>query len=278
MLADFGLLQAVELLSVGALAGVLGGLLGIGGGIVMIPALTLLLGDAYGIDSFHAYKQAAISTSFVLSLTAIQRHRRAQAIVYRMLPGIVPLALVGVIGGVLLASTLVGEYTPRLKQLFGGFLEVVVLINLYQDWQARRGVMHLCNACPMPSRRGLIGTVVGLPAGIIAGLLGVGGGIWAVPSQRLLLGVQIRNAIANSACMILFVAALTSLGLSIENARLAHDPPLHWAGWWLTLWLAPGAFAGGWIGASLTHTLPTRWLRYAFQGLLAITGAKLMFP
>jgi uncharacterized membrane protein YfcA len=275
-LAEFGIFEALGLLGVGALAGMLGGLLGIGGGIVMIPAMAIFLGDRYGIDSFHAYKQAAISTSLVLSLTAVYRHRRAQAIVYRMLPGIIPLAMVGVIGGVLLASTMVGQYTAMLRRTFGGFLEVVVLISLYQEWQAQRGVTHLFDSCPMPNRRSLIGTVVGVPAGVIAGLLGVGGGIWAVPAQRLLFGVQIRNAIANSACMILFVSAATALGLSLHNARLGGDPPLHLTGWWLTLWLAPGAFAGGWVGATLTHVLPVRWLRYAFLALLTVTGMRLI--
>lgn len=277
ILAGFGAFEIFELLGVGALAGVLGGLLGVGGGIVMIPAMVIVLGDLYGPDSFHAFKQAAISTSLVLSVTAIQRHREAGAIVYRMLPGIVPLALVGVLVGVLLASTMVGQYTAMLRRLFGGFLELVVVIYLYQEWQARRGVVHLCDSCPMPGRRALIGMVVGLPAGIIAGLLGVGGGIWAVPSQRLLFGVRIRNAIANSACMILFVSAATSLGLSIHNARLGHEPSLVASGWWLTLWLAPGALVGGWIGAGLTHRLPVRWLRYAFQALLAVTGVRLIF-
>lgn len=276
LLADFGVTQAAEMLGVGMLAGVLGGLLGVGGGIIMIPAMVIFLGTAYGPNSFHVYKLAAISTSFVLSVPAIWRHRRAGAIVLRMIPGIVLGALVGVAIGVGMASTFVGEHTPSLRRLFGVFLELVVLINVYQEIQARRGRTHLVRSCPIPTRWTLLAPVVGLPAGIIAGLLGVGGGVWAVPSQRLLLGVRIRNAIANSACMILFVALGTACGLLIQLGSLSSETNLSTIGLWLAIWLAPGALIGGWIGAGLTHRLPVQWLRLIFAGLLVATGVRLI--
>jgi uncharacterized membrane protein YfcA len=275
-LSAFGLTQELVLLAVGLLAGVLGGLFGVGGGIIMIPAMAILLGNAYGPNSFHLYKLAAISTSIVLSLPAAVRHSREKAVVFRMLPGILPLAMLGVIVGVAVASTFVGQYTVILKRIFGVFLELAVAANLYQEWRALRGETYFRRACPMPHRYGLLGLVVGFPSGVIAGLLGVGGGIWAVPAQRQLLGIRIRNAIANSTVMIIFVSVVTSAALSYAIARLPDQlSPLR--GWWLSLWLAPGAMLGGWCGAGLTHRLPVRWLRYIFQVLLAGTGLRLMF-
>lgn len=276
MLAAFGLMQGLSLLAIGAVAGVAGGLLGVGGGIVMIPALALLLGDAYGQDSFHAYNTASIATAFVLSIPAVIRHTRAKAVVYSLLPGILPLALVGVVGGVLVGGCLTGEHTRTLKQIFGGFLEFVVAVSAFQEWRSGVGEPHLCTACPLPRRRGLLGLVVGLPSGCIAGLLGVGGGIWAVPAMSLLLGIRLRHAIATSMLMIIGVALATAIGQSIELARLGNDPPLHHVAWWLALWLAPGALVGGWFGAGLTHRLPVRWLRYVFLLLLAATGLRLI--
>ena len=179
--------------------------------------------------------------------------------------------------GVLLAGLLVGEQTATLRRLFGVFLELVVVINFYQDWLARRGRAQLCSACPMPRRWWRIGPLVGLPAGVIGGLLGVGGGIWAVPVQKLLLGVHVRNAIANSSVMVVAIAIVTSILLSVQVPQLPADPPLHPSvGWWLAVWLAPGAVIGGWLGAGLTHTLPVKTLRTAFQILLAVTGIRLM--
>jgi len=120
----------------------------------------------------------------------------------------------------------------------------------------------------------LIGGVVGLPAGIISGLLGVGGGIWAVPAQHAALGVRLPNAIANSACTIVVVAAAAALTKTYAVSRMAGLNPL-W-GWWLVLWLAPGAVVGGWFGGALTHRLPVKWIRYAFYALLLITGLRLI--
>ncbi|MEW6252549.1 MAG: sulfite exporter TauE/SafE family protein [Planctomycetota bacterium] len=269
------------MLGVGALAGVLGGMLGIGGGIVMIPAMFFVFGGEmgrYGPNGLHVYKLAAISTSFVLSIPAVLRHIRARAIVRRFLPAIIPAAFVGVIGGVLLAGVFRDEQAANLRRIFGGFLELVVLISLVQEWRTARGAPYLRDHCPMPTRRTLLGVVVGLPAGVIAGLLGVGGGIWAVPAQSLLFGLRIRNAIANSAAMIVGISVVTAISLTLFiSTRLAGDPHVSTAsGWWLTLWLAPGAVAGGWLGASLTHTLPVRWLRYAFLLVLAYTGYQLI--
>ncbi len=279
MLAEFSLSSGLILLGVGALAGLLGGLLGVGGGIVMIPAMFVLLGRTYGENSFHVYKLAAISTSLVLSVPAVWRHARAGAIVRRMVPGIVALALVGVVGGVLLAGVFKDEQTANLRRLFGVFLELVVLLNVYQRYRSAHGQDCLVCACPMPGRWSVIGPIVGLPAGFIAGLLGVGGGVWAVPSQRMLLGLDVRNAIANSSTSIVFIAAGTSAALSLQLAQFAHTPSLPalpLVGWWLALWLAPGALIGGWFGASLVHKLPVGLLRLAFLGLLVVTGLKLI--
>ncbi len=277
MLATFSLSQELALLAIGLFAGVAGGLLGVGGGIVMIPAMALLFGDPWGRDSFHAYSLAAITTAIVLSIPAAIRHSREKAVIYRMLPAILPLALVGVVGGVLLAGTLTGEHTRTLKRIFGAFLEFVVLVSAFQEWRSSRGEPHLCSACPLPTRRAFIGLIVGLPSGVIAGLLGIGGGIWAVPAQSLLLGIRIRQAIATSTVMIIAIAVVASIGLSLDLARFGNEPPLHHVAWWLALWLAPGALVGGWCGAGLTHRLPVRWLRYIFQILLAATGLRLIW-
>ncbi len=271
-------LHIIELLLIGVAAGTLGGLLGIGGGIIMIPALTFMYGDTFGRDSFHLYNLAAIGTAFLLAIPAAIRHTRAGAVVYPMLRSIVPLSLIGIIAGVLVGAAMTGERTRLLKQIFGGCLEFAVLVNLFQERLARFGEPHLFPTSPMPSRWAKIGLAVGLPSGFLAGLLGVGGGIWAVPSQTLLLGIRLRNAIATSMVMIVPVALVAAAGMTLKLARIPHNPPLHHVAWLLTLGLAPGALVGGWWGAALMHRLPVRLLRYVFYALLALTGLRLLFP
>lgn len=269
-------LQVTELAAVGLAAGVLGGLLGVGGGLVMIPAMALLLGDAFGPGSFHLYKLAAITTSVVLSIPATLRHLRARAIISAMLRSTLPLAVIGVAVGVALSSSplFVVEQTRNLRRAFGVFLEIVVVIQVLMQILTMRGDPALTDRCPLPTRRWLHGLVVGLPTGLIAGFLGIGGGVWAVPAQAVLFGIRLRHAIANSSLMIIFVAGATVIVQSLALSRMPGLSPA--AAWWLTLILAPTAIGGGWLGAGLTHRISTTWLRLVFNGLLALTGIQLM--
>lgn len=262
---------------VGAIAGVLGGLLGVGGGIIMIPAMLLLLPvEQYGGSDLriHVFQIAGLATAVVLSAPAARRHAHANAIVLPMLWGIIPAALIGMGIGISVGQQFVGERAHLLRRIFGGFMVISAVFDLLRARLLRPGQESHRSGCPVPWRRKLIGGVVGLPAGIISGLLGVGGGIWAVPAQHAALGVRLPNAIANSACTIVVVAAAAALTKTYAVSRMAGLNPL-W-GWWLVLWLAPGAVVGGWFGGALTHRLPVKWIRYAFYALLLITGLRLI--
>jgi uncharacterized membrane protein YfcA len=266
---------AAELLAVGLAAGLLGGMLGIGGGIIMIPAMLLLVGEQrFGVESLHLYKLAAICTSIPMAIPACLRHYRARAIVPSLLRGILPGALLGVLVGVALTLLFVDEQTRWLRRIFGAFLQLAVLIALLEGWLSRGHEHGLVRRCPTGRRWWPYAAAVGLPAGITAGLLSVGGGVWAVPVQRMLLGVQLRNAIANSAVMILPVALVTTISQAVALDRALSIPI--WPAFGLALCLVPGALVGSWCGASLTHKLPLRWLRTAFHVLLVVTGLRMM--
>jgi uncharacterized membrane protein YfcA len=275
--ASVEIAHLVELLLIGTVAGVLGGLLGIGGGLVMIPAMVLLFDDfgnsPYGDNSLHLYKLAALATAAVLSIRAVRQHARAGAVVPQMVKGIIPLGLIGVVAGSCLSLLFADEYTEILRRTFGGFMLLSVGANVWQRWRRPRGDSTGPDRCPSPTRWARIGMVVGLPSGVIAGLLGVGGGVWAVPAQNYLLGVRLPNAIANSSCMIVALAAGGALVQSVTVANLGE--PI-WKAFLLAACLAPGAALGAPFGARLTHRLPVDWVRNAFYVLLVITGLRLM--
>ncbi len=259
---------------IGMLAGMLGGMLGVGGGLIMIPMLVLILHQPFGRDSLHVFKLASLISSVALSLPAARRHAQVRALSLAMVRAFLPLAMVGVVVGTALAALLTSEYTPVLQRIFGGFLIVVVLFNLLRDFGPSLLRDVRATACPTPARWLLLGGSVGLPSGLVAGLLGVGGGIWAVPVQHQLFGIRLQNAIANSTAMIVGVAFAASVTQAYTLARLPGVSP--WSGVWLAMWLAPGAILGGPIGAWLVHRLPGAWLRQAFQLLLALAGAELL--
>lgn len=260
--------------TIGLCAGVLGGLFGVGGGLIMIPAMLLLLGEAFGPGSLHLFKLASLISSVVVSVPAALRQAQHGALVPRLLVGLLPLGVVGVAAGTALASLFQHEQTRNLERVFGGFLIAVALFNLVRARFRDDAIESRRSACPVPRRWATYGSLVGLPAGLISGLLGIAGGVWAVPTLHDLLGMRLRAAIANSTAMIVGLAAAAALAQNVAVARMSDLDARD--GWWLALWLAPGALVGGWCGAALSHRLPVPRLRDAFQVVLILAGLRLL--
>ncbi len=259
---------------VGVCAGLVGGLLGVGGGLVMIPALLLLLGRTFGPDSLHLYKLASLVSSVVLSVPAVVRHALAGAVVPRIVAAAVPFGLAGVLLGVLLAGLFQGEHVHVLARLFGAFMLLVVGAQVAQQRLPASEAAPRRVECPVAGRWLLYGSIVGLPAGLVAGLLGVAGGVWVVPALHLHFGVRLRFAIANSTTIIVGLAVVAAVAQTVAVSRMPGVDAM--SGWWLALWLCPGAVAGGWFGAALAQKLPLFWVRTAFHLLLVVVGLRLL--
>ena len=237
---------------IGLGGGMAGGLLGIGGSIVMIPLMTLLFGPRQ-----HLHQAAAMIVNFFVGAPAALTHLRAGAVMGPVVRQMVPSAVVCVIAGVLLSelSVFAGERSVYLTGLFGLFLLVVALDDLRKSLSKAPADPAANGEGASNPRRGA--WVVGVPAGLFGGLLGVGGGFIAVPLQRRLLGLPIRNAIANSSATIV---ALSAIGASFKNYALVseHGHQL-WDSARLALMLIPGAVIGSSIGSRLTHILRHAW-------------------
>lgn len=110
--------------------------------------------------------------------------------------------------------------------------------------------------------------LVGLGAGLLSGMFGVGGGILVVPSLILLL--RMDNRIANG----------TSLGavLPISVSSLVTYWSQGNVDWWMALWLSIGALAGALYGTKWIHFMPRRVLGYMFVVVLVVTAVRLFIP
>ena len=259
--------------AIGLAAGVLGGALGVGGGLVMIPAMLLALGETrFGSGSLHLYKLSALAAAIVLSIFAARQHIRARVVVMPIVRSITLGAIFGVVAGAALGSRFSQENTHILRRVFGGFMLLVVASYI---WRLRLGDRARSVAsCPCARRWRPYALFVGAPSGLISGLLGVGGGVWAVPAMHYGLGLRLSSAIGNSSTMIVGVATAAAVVQSVFVYRM---PDLFVTdGWVLAALLAPGALVGGQLGGRLTHHLPASTLRHAFHALLAVTGLKLL--
>ena len=261
---------------VGLSAGLAGGLLGVGGSIVLIPALTEILGPDQ-----HTYQAAAMIVNFFVVVPAVVQHRRAGAIQTGMVARIIPLALVAVILGVALSETSIFEGTGErlLRGIFALFLVTVIAHDFYRMARPVEAVSRSARTkngqqgakgSSVPSWRTI--AAIAIPTGVMAGLLGVGGGVLAVPLQRRLLRVSIRTAIANSATLIV---ATSFVGAITKNVALMSSSSNAMRSFVLAALLAPAAVAGSYMGSHLTHKLPVRLIKGAFLILMMVAAVRL---
>ncbi len=230
----------------GAAAGFFGGLFGVGGGLVLVPLLT-----RFGRLTQH---QAHGTSLAVIVFTAI-----AAGAAYAAHGNVAwgTGAIVGVAS--VLSAPLGAALTTRLSRTalaraFALFL-IVVAIRL---WWLPSGA-----AVATGGARVLVEIVIGLACGLVAGFLGVGGGIVAVPAFTLLLGMT--QQLAQGTSLLVILGAATS-------GSWAHARRGHVAGR-LVPWLAIGAIAlaplAGWSVQRLPHALLAR----AFAVVLVVNGA-----
>jgi len=256
----------------GLVAGVLGGLLGIGGSVVMIPALVWVFSSVSDRpETVHQYQAAAMIVNFLLAGPAALRHARAKAIYAGVWKHLAPAALAGIVVGVLVsrAGVFTGENERHMRMAFGVFL---LYVAGYNSWRMRSPMVEGVSrekADAMPAWKKI---AVGLPMGFAAGLLGIGGGALAVPAMQIVLRLPLRNAIATSAATIF---TISWLGAIVKNASLASDGSVT-RSLILAAILAPTAMAGAYLGGHLTHTLPLRVVRGALVVLMLAAAWKML--
>lgn len=254
-------------LLVGACAGLLAGMLGIGGGVVLVPALAY----AYAFQGLpeSSLMHLAVGTSLAAivptaasSVYAHHRHRAVQwPLVKAMGWGLVP----GAISGSLAAGMVPGVWLARGFGIFGACVAVQLFWNA--NAQGRR---------PPPGRTVL--ALGGFGIGFLSALLGIGGGSITVPWLAY-CSVDIRRAVATSAACGLLLGVVGAIGF-LATGWSAQDLPPGATGYiyWPALGgvvLASIAFAP--VGARLAHRLPVATLKRAFALLLLAVGINMLW-
>jgi uncharacterized protein len=261
--------QDLILLGIGLVAGCIGGMLGIGGSVIMIPAMTWFFGIAQ-----HLYQGAAMIVNFFVVLPAVYQHHRARAILWPVVKVTIPTAVLGVVAGVWLSSGhwFHGPNERYLAGLFGAFLLYEAANNVKRLFSSRR-LPDIDEAAARNLPKWKTGLTVGVPAGLVGGLLGVGGGAVAVPMQQAFLKMPLRRAIANSATTIILVSVFGAVYKNYTNvqAGIPLQDSLR-----LAAFMVPTGMIGGFIGGRLAHTMPRGLLRLAVTLLMAYFGVDLL--
>jgi uncharacterized protein len=253
-------------LVLGAAAGLIAGLFGIGGGIILVPFLSWIYSNQ-GMPT-SLVMLAAISTSLstiiLTSLSSVNAHHKRGAIKWDIVLNLAPAILVGSLIGTLIAQQL---ETRMLKTIFGVFLVVVSIQTGFQI-KPKKQTLVLSK---------WLGAAAGALIGAFSSLLGIGGGTLTVP---LLMKCQqpIRNAVAISSACGLPIAVAGTIGYIILGWNIPGRPA-----WSLGYIYAP-AFIGivtssvlfAPLGAKLAHSLPTDQLKRLFAIFIFVVGCKLL--
>ncbi len=260
---DLGVVAILELLAIGLAAGLLGGLLGIGGSVVMLPALAILFaGREWGGQ--HLWQASAMLVNVAIAVPSALGHRKKGSFRRDVFVKVLPATGVAIVVGVLVSNMLSGG---RLQQVLAVFLGYVCVMMVFK---AVRGMPDHEEA---DSRVTWVrGSVVGGVMGFMAGLLGIGGAVIATPLMQLLCRSPIRIAIAVSAAVMCFTSPV---GAALKVGSLGE----HGHAWWEALVLfgilAPTAIVGARIGARVSHRLPLQPLRLVFAVVLGVAAVRL---
>ena len=255
----------------GAAAGVLAGLFGVGGGLVMVPALALVLPTQGHGDS--VYMQSAIGTSLaVIACTSISstlaHHRRGGVrwpLFWRLAAGLAA----GAGFGAWVADQLTGDVLQRIV----GIGAVLVSAHLFAK-SLRPQAPAASTGDPTTPELLAAGGVIGA----LSSLIGIGGGSLTVPYLSL-RGVAIHQAVGTAAASGVPIAWAGALGFVVTGWSHAELPGLHLGYISLSAFagLAVASVAAAPLGARLAHRLPARLLERAFASLLCVIGLMMLF-
>lgn len=255
-------IELLIFLILGCVIGLISGLLGVGGGTVVVPALVFFL-VSQGVDP-ELIMKVALGTSFavvgITSLSSVIAHQRRGSVVWP----IVFLMGIGAIIGVSIGSRVVSMMNNFLLQLFFCVFLAYTIINMLRS--ASKKEADAVSGVPKPLYLGAGGII-----GFISSFVGIGGGVMIVPVLSK-IGYKMKNAIASSSAIGMFMAAAGAIsaiinGLGVENVPegsvgFVYLPAV------IGLSLTSVLFAP--LGAKLVYILPVKRIRQILAGFLTI--------
>ena len=261
-------LLIVELAILGVGTGFLAGLLGIGGGMLMVPFITIIMSNR-GVAPDLAVKMAiatSMATIIFTSISSVRAHHKRGAvrwdIVKRLAPGIVIGSIIGSLG---VFALLKGSYLAIFFGLFVSFSATQMFLDKK----------------PKPTRQ-MPGTAGQFAAGgfigFLSGLVGAGGGFISVPFMTW-CNVAIHNAVATSAALGFPIAVANVAGYIVSGTTVQGLPAGSFGYIWLPALVVIAAcsvFTAP-LGAKAAHSLPVKSLKKVFALVLFALAAYMLY-
>jgi len=249
----------------GVFAGMLAGMLGVGGGLIIVPVLIWLFtlqGFEYEVIS-HAAIGTSLASIITTSISSASAHHRHGAVIW-LLAGQLS---AGLFLGSLLGAWVASDLNTRILQLVFGVFAISVGFQMF--FKAQAVSQRVLPSWPLMN---LVGGVIGT----VSGIVGIGGGSMTVPFLSW-HNVSIRQAVATSSACGLPIAIAGFLGFMITGWGNPAMPEYSWGYIYLPALVSVAVlsvlFAP--VGAKLAHSVPVGLLKRFFALLLVFVGIKL---
>lgn len=255
----------------GTVAGLCAGLFGIGGGLIIVPALVWILG-AYGFPveiTPHVAVGTALATIILTSISSLTAHNKKGGVRWDVFKNLTYGLIFGTLFGAWMATLINGQY---LQGLIGVFA-ITMSIQMFMK-KAGENIKPL----PKPLFQSIAGAIIGMASAIF----GIGGGSLNVPYLTH-AGLPIKEAVGTSAACGLPIAVAGALGFMIFGQShvanlgesvggligFVHVPAF--------IAISVASFITAKLGAKIAHKMPANTLKKAFACLLAVAGCQLLW-
>ncbi len=252
----------------GCVSGVFAGLLGVGGGVIIVPILSTAF-EALGFSGDAAQHVAVASSLAIIIPTgtmSARSHLKRGAVDLERLKLWAPIVAIGTFVGGLLAHWFTGE---TLRIVFG-VIALLIALNIVTPFQQRL-MGHLKSSA-------LTNRVAAAVVGFLSSLMGIGGGSLSVPTL-VAFGETMHKAVGTSAAIGVFIAIGGTIGYMLSGWGVPGLPPLSLGYVNLIAFVLVGGFAAltAPLGAALAHRLDQKTLRYVFAVFLVVVGLNMIW-
>lgn len=257
------------LLGIGAAGGFLSGLLGVGGGILFVPAI-FFAAQAAGLELEHAM-HIAVATSllivFATGATSALAHYKRGAVETRILRAWGPFIFLGVVIGAFFASSVNSDV---LKGIFAG---VTLLISFYMAFGRERPSEVKVVFLTLAVQRFFC-----LVIGMVSSMIGIGGAILTVPMMSY-SGLAIQRAVGTGAALGTIISLPGTLGFMLGGLlhRIEGLPPgsVGYVNFIAALAIIPASMLLAPVGVRISHAMPRVMLRRVFAAVLALVSIRM---
>jgi uncharacterized membrane protein YfcA len=253
--------------TLGLAAGFMAGLLGVGGGLLMVPALAWAFAQQDFSAQFNIHLALATSLAVIVptSLSSLRTHHAHGAVDWPVVRRIAPGILLGTLTGSLAAVKLPDAGLKIFFTIFLFYVATQMLVG-FKPPASRQ----------MPGRVGM--TVAGGVIGLVSSWVGIGGGTLSVPFLTW-CNTGLRRAIGTSAAIGLPIALAGAVGYIVSGLSVTGLPPASLGFVYLPALLAIAL--GSWLtapfGARATHRLPVQRVKKIFAGLLYLLALRMAY-